>query len=206
MVARTGGVNGARLNHDQRHNRIGRLVHDVHDTPETLRVRRDAGKGIGSPSPTFRVQKNGIRFVSGPGFAHRLAGAGDGGSLCRPIFAARALRLQCVVASRHAPRFADESVFIGSESTEVSLLSVDVHGSGRSPVSRIVPFNQNAEPAVLRAFGFFARVTLRTIDRPRAGQPSHVASKASAATFVRGPRCRITRSSAALRSGRREGE
>ena len=32
------------LNHDERDNRIRRLMHDMHDTPEALGIRRDAGK------------------------------------------------------------------------------------------------------------------------------------------------------------------
>ena len=176
MVLRRRGVNDARLDHDQRHDRIGRLVHDMHDASETFRIRRDAGKRIGNAWPTFRMQKDGICFVSGARFAHRLTRAGDGRCLRRPVLAALALRLQRVVAGRDSAGFPDEPVFVRAESTEVSLLSVNMHRARRPAVRGIIPLDHHSKPTVLRAFGLLARVALRSVNGLRPGQPSHKGS------------------------------
>lgn len=88
MVAAVDGVNDARLVHDQRHNRIRRLVHDMHHAPEALGIRRDAGKRVRHPTSAFRMQKDRVRLVAGAGFSDRLTRTGDGRGLRRPILAA----------------------------------------------------------------------------------------------------------------------
>lgn len=162
MVAAVDGVNDARLDHNQRHNRIRRLVHDMHHAPEALGIRRDAGKGVRHPTAALRMQQDRVRLVAGTGFSNRLPRAGDGRGLRRPILAALPLRLQRVMPRRHASRFSDESVLIGAESAEVSLLAVNMHRAGRTPVGRIIPLDQHPDPTVLRTFGLFAGIRLET--------------------------------------------
>ena len=129
MGARGRSVNRPHSCHDQRRDGIRRLMHDVHDSAEALVVHRNAGKRVGSTAPTFRMQKDGIGFVTGPRFAHGLPRSGDGGSLRRPIFATVALGLQRVVPGGNTARFSDEPVFIRAEPSEISLFPVNIHCS-----------------------------------------------------------------------------
>ena len=185
MVAAVDGVNDARLDHDQRHNRIRRLVHDMHHAPEAPGIRRDAGKRVRHTAGAFRMQQNRVRLVAGTGLSDRLTRTGDRRGLRRPILAALPLRLQRVMPRRHAARFADEAVLIGAESAEIPLPSVNVHRARRSPVVRIIAFDDNADPTVLGTLGLLSRITLRPVNRPGSRQPAHRRSNQGPLTLIR---------------------
>ena len=171
MVARGRGVNSWRasgdrgrppsnrkLRHNKRNNSIRRLMHDVHDTAETFRIRCDAGERIRHPARSFGMQQNGIRFVSGPGLADRLARTGDSGRLRGPVFPALSFRLQRVVAWGNSARFADEPIFVGAELPKVSLLPVDIHGPRRTAVIGIIPLDDHADPTIFGTFRLLAGI------------------------------------------------
>ena len=162
MVAAMDGVNDARLDHDQWHDRIRRLVHDMHYTPEALGIRCDAGKGVGHPSSAFRMQQDCVRLVTGARLTDRLTRTGDRRGLRRPILAAFSLRLQRVVPRRHAARLTDEPVFFGAKSPEISLPSVNVHHTRRTAIRRIIPLHHHPDPSVSRALGFLTGIRLWT--------------------------------------------
>jgi len=92
------------LRHDQWHDRIRRLMHDVHDASEAFVVHRDAGQRVRHPGPALRMEKDGVRLVTGARFADRLTRTGDRRGLRRPVGSALAFGLQGVVAPSGMPR------------------------------------------------------------------------------------------------------
>jgi len=155
-------VNRPRSRDNQGHDGIGRLMHDVHDAAEAFVVHGDTGQRIGRAPSSLRMKENGIRFVARPRFADRLPGTGDRRCLRGPVFPAVALGLQRVVAGGNAARFSDETVFVRAERTEVALSSVNMHRAGRTPVIRIVAFDDHTDPTFLRALWFFAGIRNRS--------------------------------------------
>lgn len=173
MLVRGHGVNRRSSGDNQRNNPILRLVHYVHDAAETFRIRCDAGERVGHPARSLGMKKYGIRFVSGPGFADRLARTGDSGRLRGPIFATLALGLQGVVTPGNAARFSDKTIFVGAERTEVALLPINIHRSGGSAVIRFIALDDDANPTFLSTLGLSTGVALRTIGRLGARQAAH---------------------------------
>lgn len=165
MLVRGHGVNRWSSGDNQRNNPIVRLVHYVHDAAEAFRIRCDAGERVGHPARSLGMKKYGIRFVSGPGFADRLAWSGDSRRLRGPILPALMFRLQRVMACGNSARFADEPVFVGAEFPKVSLLPVDIHGPRRTAVIGIIPLDDHADPTIFGTFGL-----LPGIARQRTGR------------------------------------